>query len=168
MYYVPKRINSKHEGHLSVVYPLHCDFLQTMDYELCSLTFFGFRMTMMSIVTLLVGFASLAAAASISISVSWNLIRIAKETLADYSLAALPSPTAKSSSYAFSVDGPGLSSVSYSYAYTVTTPTTAWTAPIFATPASLPPCNGQVCPSSNGKRCLNVDGVQYGILCNTF
>lgn len=60
-----------------------------------------------------------------------------------------------------------LSSVSVSYTYTVTTPTTIWTAPTFPTASPLPPCVNAVCPSNHQGRCVDSEGIEYGVLCNT-
>ncbi|KAK3053777.1 hypothetical protein LTR09_005057 [Extremus antarcticus] len=103
-----------------------------------------------------------------SFILSANLVLTATAAV---TLTAVPSqPVSSSSTYTYSVSAKALalSSISYSFPYTVTTPTTRWQAPAFATPAPLPPCSDTVCPSQNGKQCIDVFGNVYGILCNTF
>ena len=83
------------------------------------------------------------------------------------SLTALPSqPANKASDY-----GPAapqtLSATSRNFVYTVTTPTTIWNTPTFATPAPLPACGASLCPTNDGKECIDEAGVVYGVICNT-
>ncbi|KAM0714314.1 hypothetical protein Q7P37_010101 [Cladosporium fusiforme] len=61
----------------------------------------------------------------------------------------------------------GLTKVSYSYEFTVTTATTAWGKPSFQTPAPVPNCSNDMCPSLDKKTCKDEMGKSYGVLCDT-
>lgn len=53
--------------------------------------------------------------------------------------------------------------------FTYTVPTTSWSPPTFPTsaPETLPLCSSVVdlCPSQNGKRCIDTMGAIYGVVC---
>ena len=42
-----------------------------------------------------------------------------------------------------------------------------WQAPTFATPTPLPPCTDSICPAHDKQRCVDAEGVVYGVLCNS-
>ena len=63
---------------------------------------------------------------------------------------------------------PSIAPTSYSFAYTVTTPTTIWTAPSFTAAVPMPKCSDTMCPAINGGKCVDADGMIYGIICDTF
>lgn len=72
----------------------------------------------------------------------------------------------------YATSAPVLAMSSYSYVYVVTTPTTAWTAPVFtaaATASALPSCSRSqgLCPGLHGGTCVDSMGNVYGVLCDT-
>lgn len=112
-------------------------------------------------------FALFAGAVGATIS-KWTA-RQRKTRFIEQIQASLPAqPTVSTSTYTYGSVGPAsLSSISYSYTYTVTTPTTIWQAPTFPTASPLPACASSSCPSQDKTTCLDADGVEYGLLCNT-
>lgn len=56
--------------------------------------------------------------------------------------------------------------VSYTYDFTVTTATTDYVSPTFQTPAPVPTCSDDMCPTLDGKVCADEMGTPYGVLCD--